>query len=248
MVEPMLLRNAASGAIMARGRGAPAMAKHVPDTAESVVAAAFGCDAALAAIVAEKARYRDYPARATIVEGGAALDALYLMLSGHARMRAFSFDGRLIVVEDFRGGDIFGEGGLFQRHIAPGEVAAVLPVSAAAFPTAVFLALMASYSVIALAVSRLLVARLGETTRRLVEGATLSAVGRVHAELLRQARAGEGMTIRPAPVLATLALTVQSTRETVSRTISTLQKRGIIRRDEESLTVVAPHRLEELIY
>jgi len=56
------------------------------------------------------------------------------------------------------------------------------------------------------------------------------------------------MTIAPAPVLSQLALQVQSTRETVSRAISALEKRGIIRRDPQGLTVVAPHRLEELIY
>jgi CRP/FNR family transcriptional regulator, cyclic AMP receptor protein len=48
--------------------------------------------------------------------------------------------------------------------------------------------------------------------------------------------------------LSTFALHVQSTRETVSRTISALEKRGIIKRDGDALTVVAPHRLEELIF
>ena len=49
-------------------------------------------------------------------------------------------------------------------------------------------------------------------------------------------------------MLSEFALQVQSTRETVSRAINALEKRGIIRRDEQGLTVVAPHRLEELIY
>jgi CRP/FNR family transcriptional regulator, cyclic AMP receptor protein len=82
----------------------------------------------------------------------------------------------------------------------------------------------------------------------MVEGATLSAPGRIHAELLRQARAGEAMTIRRMPILSTFALHVQTSRETVSRTISALEKRGIIKRDADTLTVVAPHRLEELIF
>jgi len=107
---------------------------------------------------------------------------------------------------------------------------------------------MSSYNCVALAVSRRLVARLGQITRRMVEGATLSANGRIHAELLRQARASDSMTISPAPILSAFALLVQSTRETVSRAISNLEKRGIIQRDEHTLRVVAPHRLEELIF
>ena len=38
-----------------------------------------------------------------------------------------------------------------------------------------------------------------------------------------------------------------TTRETVSRTISVLEQRGIIRRDGKTLFIVAPQRLEEMI-
>ncbi len=224
------------------------MADIMPADAPDVVAIALGCDAALARVVAAKAAYRHYPARATIVGGDTLPGQLFILIAGSARMLAYAVDGRLVVIEVFTTGAIFGEGALFDAAAGLHEIAAVEPVEAGAFERHVFLALMDNYSCIALAVSRLLVARLGATTRRLVEGATLSAAGRVHAELLRQARASPDMTIRPAPVLASLALSVQSTRESVSRAISALQKRGIIRRDDSSLTIVAPHRLEALIY
>jgi CRP/FNR family transcriptional regulator, cyclic AMP receptor protein len=220
----------------------------MPLDAPGVIAIAFRCDAAVARIVAAKAVYRHYPARAAIVGDKPLPQQVHIVIAGRARMLAYAIDGRLVVVEDFKAGALFGESALFDFATASHEVAAVDPVDAGAFERHIFLALMSGYSCIALAVSRLLVARLEATTRRLVEGATLSAAGRIHAELLRQARASQDMTIRPAPVLATLALSVQSTRESVSRAINALQKRGIIRRDEVALTVVAPHRLEELIY
>ncbi len=53
--------------------------------------------------------------------------------------------------------------------------------------------------------------------------------------------------MRPAPVLAAMAVRVLSTRETVSRTINALERRGIIRREADALIVVAPHRLEEMV-
>lgn len=219
-----------------------------PIVAAEVIMKAFSCDGDLARLVAAKARYRNFPAHGAIVRKGRAEDQVYLVIAGHARMLALAVDGRFVVVNDYGSGDIFGEGSLLDTPTETEEVAAVVPVDAEIFPTPVFVGLMSNYSCIALAVSRVLVARLGQTRRRMIEGATLSAAGRIHAELLRQARAGEAMTIRPAPVLSQFALAVQSTRETVSRTISSLEKRGIIRRDEQVLTVVAPHRLEELIF
>ena len=128
------------------------------------------------------------------------------------------------------------------------EVSATMSVDAGQIGVGTFIGLMERYNCIALSVAHALTLRLTQTTRRMVEGATLSAPGRIHAELLRQARGGEAMTIRPMPILSSFALYVQTSRETVSRTISALEKRGIVRRDGDGLTVVAPHRLEELIF
>ncbi len=225
-----------------------AMADTLPDAALAIVSETFGCDALLAAVVAQQARYRSWPHRATIVAEGDDLDAILLLISGRARMLAYGVDGRVVLVQDFAVGDLMGEGALIDEGPAESEIVALDPVGAGSFAPPAFVALMSTHACIALAVSRLLVARLGMATRRLVEGATLSAVGRVHAELLREARAASAMTIIPAPVLAELARTVQTTRETVSRAISVLERRGIVRRTAEALTVVAPHRLQELIY
>lgn len=219
-----------------------------PTDAQLVLAQTFGCNPAVAAAIAVQARLRDYPARAVIIEGNQVFEHVHVLVDGHARMCAFAIDGRLVAVEDYEAGDLFGETGLFEAQPAQHDISAVVASKGAAFANAVFLELMANYHCVALAVSRRLVARLSIITRRMVEGATLSATGRIHAELLRQAQAGTAMTICPAPVLSNFALQVQSTRETVSRTIGALEKRGIIRRDEQGLRVVAPHRLEELIY
>jgi CRP-like cAMP-binding protein len=222
---------------------------HETDTEIAAVAArTFTCEAELASLVAGRARLVEFPARTTIIKPDVQNDDIHLLVRGHARMVAYAVDGKIVVLHDFREGDLFNETRLLGTARGSEEVAAVDAVRAGLFATTVFLGLMSNYASIGIAVSRMLVARLTLTTRRMVEGATLSAVGRIHAELLRQARSGEAMTIRPAPVLSIFALSVQSTRETVSRTINTLQKRGIIRRDDDALTVVAPHRLEELIY
>ncbi len=216
--------------------------------AQTVLGETFGCNAATAAAIAARARLRDHPARTVIIAGERVADQIHVMVDGHARMLAFAIDGRLVAIEDYRRGDLLGEAALFEREAVGHDISAVVASTSAAFGQTVFLDLMTNYSCVALAVSRRLVTRLSRITRRMVEGATLSANGRIHAELLRQAQASEDLTIRPPPVLSQFALKVQSTRETVSRAINALEKRGIITRDDTCLRVVAPHRIEELIY
>ncbi len=218
-----------------------------------VIARTFNCAADLAQVIGAKAQVRSFAPRTVILAGDANSRAVYLMIAGRAQALIYALDGRLMLVDEFASGDLFGEGALSSEG-DPGkdnhepDVTAIDAVEAGQFRSDAFIGLMESYSCVSLAVSRLLISRLSKTTRRLVEGATLCATGRIHAELLRQAQAGQKMTISPAPVLSVFALSVQSTRETVSRAINALQKRGIIRRDVSGLTVVAPHRLEELIF
>lgn len=213
----------------------------------ALIASTFDCPPELAELIGHKAHLRDHLPRTTIVHGDDPAAHVYLVFAGHARMLAFAFEGRMSVIEDYHGGDLFGERGLFGEATSLHDVTAVMHSRIGAFANPDFLGLMTNYACVALAVSRILVARLEAAQRRLAEGATLSVKGRICAELLRLARAGPDLTITPAPVLARLALAVGSTRETVSRTIASLERRGIIRRDGDGLLLVAPHRLEDLV-
>ncbi len=216
--------------------------------AEAVIGRAFGCAADLSQVIAARAEFRHYDPQATILHAGAQSDHVFLVIDGNARAVALSIDGRMVFVDEYRSGEIFGEGCLVGAAVVSEDVVAVDTVETGLFAATAFVSLIESYGCVALAVSRVLTQRLSRATRRMVEGATLSANGRIYAELLRQARAGQDMAIRPVPVFSEFAMHVQSTRETVSRAINTLEKRGIIRRDAGAITVVAPHRLEELIY
>jgi len=84
-------------------------------------------------------------------------------------------------------------------------------------------------------------------TRSLVEAFALSAKGRICAELIRLSREigiePNKTIIRPNPVYVDLARRVNSTRETVSRTVSDLQKMGIVSRQPGALIVEQPDKL-----
>jgi CRP-like cAMP-binding protein len=83
----------------------------------------------------------------------------------------------------------------------------------------------------------------------------LSALGannRVHAELLRLARAnakgdGNQARISPIPIHADIASRVSTTRETVARVMGDLTKEGLLRKDRNALVVPDLSALEALV-
>lgn len=224
------------------------MALQLDDNLRGFLQGVFACSTQIAEAIGGRAADRRYPARTVIVQQGDGGTETFLVIDGRARALLYGAEGQLVLLHEFAAGDLFGA--IAQADAAPHEadVVAVDDVRAALFLALDFLALIEMHGCVGLAVSRMLLKRLRETTGRMVERTTLSATGRIHAELLRLARdSTDGRSIRPAPVLAALAVRVLSTRETVSRAINALERRGIIRRDPDRLTIVAPHRLEEMV-
>lgn len=212
----------------------------------AALGACFGCDAETARGIAIHARHDHHPTRAAILRVGEQCDDGWVMLVGEAHACVCSAAGQLVLIHRFAASDLFGPATGLPAASQEAEIVAVQPSDVGRFRGIDFIQLTERHACVANAVTRALIRRLRETTMRMVEASTLSANGRVHAELLRQA--GDAHAIRPAPVLAELAMVVQSTRETVSRAINALERAGIIRRTPEELTIVAPHRLEELVY
>lgn len=211
---------------------------------EDFLAGPLRFPAASARAIAARALPRRYPARSVILRQGDTPHDVHLLVDGRAKVRHLTIDGRQFLLADLIPGDLFGRIDP-ARPETPAEVAASDAVTAAQFAGAEFIALAESHGALALLLAQSLLRRLAALTDQLVARATLSSNGRIHAELLR--RAGEAGRISPPPVLAELASSVDTSRETVSRAINALERRGIIRRDAEALVILVPRRLEELV-
>ncbi|HEX6376195.1 MAG TPA: Crp/Fnr family transcriptional regulator [Allosphingosinicella sp.] len=207
----------------------------------------FACSDEIAGYIFVRGTVRAFPAHATIVRQGEKAAAAYLLTQGRAHALLYSIEGQMVLLCEYRPGDLFGALGDLDPAPEEAEIVAVEAARSFILKSRDLVALAESYGSIGLALSRLLLRQLRRATSRIYERAAVSAVGRVHAELLRLAQASPDLAIRPAPVLSELAVRVSTTRETASRAVSALERRGIIRRDASSLTVLAPHRLEELI-
>ena len=221
-------------------------AEGTPETI-TVLRAAFGCGDALAATIAALGREAGHGRGAVLWPRSDEGETASLLTRGRAVELAYSREGATLVFYAIAPGEFFGDlVGSGSDH-SGAQVEALGEGAALHFAASVMIRLMESYPSVALAMARHLSARIAAMRRRMVEAALLSASGRIAAELLRLAQAGGG-TIRPVPVFSELALQVQSTRETVSRTVSSLEKRGILKRVDGGLELVAPHRLEELVF
>jgi CRP/FNR family cyclic AMP-dependent transcriptional regulator len=207
----------------------------------------FLCSPDVAASIGKRAQERRFAVRAILLKQGDKAGATFLLVTGRAHALTYGVEGQVVLLREFLPGDFFGAVALTDPTPEEADVVAVEDVRAAVFLALDFLNLMETYGCVGLVVSQVLLRQLRAASAKMLERSTLSATGRVHAELLRLARLGDGRTLRPAPVLSALAVRVQTTRETVSRTISVLEQRGIIRRDGKTLFIVAPQRLEEMI-
>jgi CRP/FNR family cyclic AMP-dependent transcriptional regulator len=217
------------------------------DLVSGILCRVFGCRSELAAHIRARGRLKDYRPRAHLARCGDAISVLFVIVAGVAHALVYSSEGQAVLLHEYRQGDFFGAMGstLHPRHEA--DVIAATEVSSFLLDGRELALLAERHGSIGIALLGLMVDRLQRTESRMYEHAALSSVGRVYAELLRQAKEAPERTIRPAPVLTELALRVSTSRETVSRAVGALERRGIIRRSQDSLTLVAPQRLEELI-
>lgn len=207
----------------------------------------FACSAETAGRIASYAVDKSYPVGATVLHQGENTEHTYLVADGRAHAITHSQDGQSVLLLDYGRGDMFGALTDSGQEPLDADVVAIETLRTAVFRLLDFLQLVDTHSCVSRALVRMLLKQLRATSTRMAQRTILSAAGRVHAELLRLAREKDGWTITPVPVITQLAVRVQSTRETVSRTINALERRGIIRREADALIIVAPRLLEDMI-
>jgi CRP/FNR family transcriptional regulator, cyclic AMP receptor protein len=207
----------------------------------------FSCSDEVADRILARTSLRHYDERAVIVRQGDRPALIFLMMLGRTEAYLCTAEGQLVLLCDYGPGDLFGDLGDDEDPAGEAEIVAVEDVRLFLFGAADFVRLAEAHGCIGLALTRMLLRRLRSAARTIYERSALSATGRVCAEVLRQARAGEGLTIRPAPRVSRLAEQASTTRETASRVMNGLERRGIIARTADTLTLIAPARLEEMI-
>lgn len=168
-------------------------------------------------------------------------DAVGLILSGRAKATAYSERGEQTWLGEFEAGQFFGHTSFLSRAPIKFEIVAHTDVTALIVPVSAVQSCLNDSHEFGQAVATDLALRLDAMIIRLIEALTLSAKGRVCAELIRLSCpigiSPDKHIVRPNPVFVDVALRINSTRETVSRTVSELQKKGIISRQPGALII-----------
>ncbi len=209
----------------------------------SALAACFGCDDGDAALIAACASERRFPHRSTVALRGDASEHLFLVIEGMASFDLFGIDGQYARLSGHGPGELFGAYPKATTHRA--DVSAQGNLRMLAIETAAIAALAECNVAIASGIANLMARQLDLLLDRMAARIGLSAQGRFYQALLKMADQ-EGW-IRPAPVLSAVAISVNTTRETASRGLAALIRRGIVERSETGLRIVGRRLLEEMV-
>jgi len=201
--------------------------------------------------ISDRVSIKTFAAGDVISLQGETIESCGYIISGTAKAVSYSENGDATWVGYFKPMEFFGHISLLTKTDTRFEISAEEDVEAIIVSVGVMTELLAEKEDLSLILAQDLALRLDQMTSRLIEAFTLSAKGRVCAELSRLSRVigilPENLIIRPSPVFVELAERVNSTRETVSRTVSDLQKRGIVKRESGALIITKPEGLKAAI-
>lgn len=209
----------------------------------AVMQSVFSCSHDAAVALGAAVRELTVPSKGVVARQGDVAHHCWLVVDGIAQAQINSPDGQLILLASYGPGELFG------CYPAPAvlrtDFVAMGALTLFSIKTVALVELAQGNAEVGHGLSILLARQLDTLLDRMTARTTLSATGRVYAELLRLA--GDSHRISPPPVLAALALTVNTTRETASRAITHLVRRGIVCRTDEALEIIAPRLLADLI-
>jgi len=177
--------------------------------------------------------------------GNGANDHVFFLVQGTARVTNYSFSGREVTLDDLSAGSCFGEVGALGGTQRPGVVVALGDCLVASIQGSRFRSLLDEMPALSHATFAHLAEQIRAADERVTDLASLSAIDRVYAELLRLARPGDddALTIQPVPMYSDIASRVGTVRETVSRVIGELVRHDVVERRDDALVILDADRL-----
>lgn len=201
--------------------------------------------------LARECAWRNYAADQRVISREAADRDLYLIVSGRVRVTTYSAAGRQVTFRDFGAGEHLGEVAAIDGLPRSADAVALESSLLASMPAATFRRLLREEPAVAERLLRDFAGLVRRLSERVIDLSTLGVHQRLHAELLRLARAagvaGNSARLEPAPKHAALAGQVSTYREQVTRELSALVKAGVLGKDGRALVVRDVRRLEKMV-
>ncbi len=223
-----------------------------PDTSELIRLTPFFSE--LSSEVAQQAAAqvvtRRHPANQVILLENDWGNSVYFVLEGWVKIRTYNLDGKEVTLNILGTGEIFGEMSSLEEIPRSTDVITLVPTMIGIMPAQQFVSLLHTEPMAGLYLARLMAKRLRQVNRRLRlrESDSQSRVADVLLFLAdgQGKAAGQGMEIPNLPHRELSGLSGLA-RETVTRVLSKLEKRGLITRDRDVLKINDIEALENLL-
>jgi CRP/FNR family transcriptional regulator, cyclic AMP receptor protein len=177
---------------------------------------------------------RNVPRKSIVVQEGDVGDSLFVILKGSVKISSYTAEGKEVVLSLLGEGGVFGEMALLDRQPRSATVSTMEDSSLAQIRRPDFERLLLDQPSIALKLLSELVSRLRRTTQVLERISTMDVPHRLYNYILdfclrhaEGAAGGAAPQVR-LPTHQLIADQLSTSRETISRAISTLKKEGII--------------------
>ncbi len=189
--------------------------------------------------IADAVVKRRYRRSEIIVEFGKKSNALFILLTGRARVLTADSRGREVILAVLQPGDYVGEMSLIDNEPHSATVRAEVQTDMLILGRAEFARCLPENSSLSYAIMRGLVNRLRSAARQIESQALLVVSGRVARTLLEMAEQdGDQRIIRNKVSRQDLAKIVGASREMVSRVMKDLEERGMVQTQENGSVVI----------
>lgn len=174
-----------------------------------------------------------------VIEAGRKSNALFILLTGRARVIAADARGREVILAVLQAGDYVGEMSLIDNEPHSATVRAEIQADMLVLGRPEFARCLPENSSLSYAIMRGLVQRLRNADRQIESLALLDVYGRVARSLLDMAETvGDAKVIRGKVSRQDLAKIVGASREMVSRVMKDLEERGMVHTREDGSVVI----------
>ncbi|HEU4845645.1 MAG TPA: Crp/Fnr family transcriptional regulator [Burkholderiaceae bacterium] len=193
-------------------------------------------------------RLRQYSKRDIVLQKGAAGDALLFLLTGQLQVIDVTEDGRAIGLRMLAPGDFFGEIAVINGSMRSASVVALSPVLVALLPRATALHLFSHSPSVANQMLRFLAEKVQRDSEFRALLSIHNTAKRIYTflELLKEKKEDNQEVVENLPTHQDIANMINTSRETVTRTLLTLAQQGIIKKGTHRLIIVNPQALQKL--
>jgi CRP/FNR family cyclic AMP-dependent transcriptional regulator len=184
-------------------------------------------------------QHRSYPRGSFILRAGEETDALYIILSGRAKVLIPDEEGHEVILTVMGPHEFFGEMGLLDDLPRSASVETLEACEMLRLSKAGFINVLKGNFELAMLIISNLVRRMRDADRKIESLALIDVYGRVARLLIEMAQNVEGKWIvEHAPPKQEIARMIGASREMVSRVVKDLHGKGLIRAEKRRIHIL----------